>query len=145
MFASGPGLLLVAVAPKAFPAPFLIAGGILFGLSVVVYNINQLSFRQAITPTSMQGRMNATMRFIVWGTIPVGQVLGGVIGSSLGVHEAIWIGAAGSFLAVVPLLLTPVRTLREMPSPLDERDEAPAASADLDESPPVSAIDPPGR
>lgn len=138
MLASGPGLLLMAAAPKAFPAPFLIASGLLFGLSVVVYNINQLSFRQAITPTSMQGRMNATMRFIVWGTIPVGQVLGGVIGTSLGVHEAIWIGAAGSFLAVIPLLLSPVRTLREMPAPVD--DEAPAAA----ERPPVSAIDPPG-
>ncbi len=143
MLASGPGLLLIAVAPKAFPAPFLIASGILFGLSVVVYNINQLSFRQAITPTSMQGRMNATMRFIVWGTIPVGQVLGGIIGSSLGVHEAIWIGAAGSFLAVVPLLITPVRTLREMPAPVDDAGEG-AATGSLDESPPISAIDPPG-
>ena len=114
---------------------------------MVVYNINQLSFRQAITPTAMQGRMNATMRFIVWGTIPVGQVLGGVIGSSLGVHEAIWIGAAGSFLAVVPLLLTPVRTLREMPPPLEDAGDAVdrdgADRADT-ERPPVSAIDPPG-
>ena len=42
------------------------------GLSAVIYNINQVSFRQAITPAPMQGRMNATMRFIVWGTIPIG-------------------------------------------------------------------------
>jgi MFS family permease len=140
----GPGLLLVALAPRTFPVPFLIAGGFLIGLSVVVYNINQLSFRQAITPRSMQGRMNATMRFIVWGTIPIGQILGGVIATSLGVHEAIWIGAAGSFLAVIPLLVTPVRTLREMPSPLDEATETAVTNEAENERPPVSPIDPPG-
>ena len=144
MLLGGPGLLLVALAPADFPAPFLIAGGLLEGVAVVVYNINQLSFRQAITPRSMQGRMNATMRFIVWGTIPIGQILGGVIATSLGVHEAIWIGAAGSFLAVIPLLITPVRTLREMPTPLDEAAVAAVAHEAEAERPPVSAIDPPG-
>ena len=39
---------------------------------VVIYNVNQVSLRQAITPERMQGRMNATMRFIVWGTMPIG-------------------------------------------------------------------------
>ena len=38
----------------------------------VIYNINQVSLRQAITPERIQGRMNATMRFLVWGTIPIG-------------------------------------------------------------------------
>jgi len=41
------------------------------GFTAVVYNVNQVSFRQAITPLDMQGRMNATMRFIVWGTMPL--------------------------------------------------------------------------
>ena len=50
------------------------------GLAGVVYNINQVSFRQAITPRRMQGRMNATMRFIVWGTIPIGSIVGGMLG-----------------------------------------------------------------
>ena len=80
----GPGLLLIALAPPEFPVPFLVAGAFLQGFEVVVYNINQLSFRQAITPTSMQGRMNATMRFIVWGTIPLGTIAGGVIATVRG-------------------------------------------------------------
>ena len=45
--------------------PFLVAGGILGGIGMVVYNIAQVSLRQAITPERMQGRMNAVMRFIV--------------------------------------------------------------------------------
>jgi MFS family permease len=124
-----PGLLLIAIAPRAFPYPFLIASGLLFGLSVVVYNITQVSFRQAITPATMQGRMHATMRFIVWGTMPIGSILGGVIATaSNDIGLAIRIGAIGSLLAVIPLLVTPVRTLRDMPAPLDE---AAAKGADL--------------
>jgi MFS family permease len=117
MFLSGPGLLLIPLAPRTFPIPLLVASGLLVGFSNVVYNINQVSFRQAITPAAMQGRMNATMRFIVWGTIPVGSILGGAIATAISVPTAIWIGAIGSFLAVGPLVLTPVRTLTAMPDP----------------------------
>jgi MFS family permease len=148
IFASAPGMLLIALAPKAMPVPFLVASGLVFGLSVVVYNINQVSFRQAITPAAMQGRMNATMRFVVWGTIPVGQVLGGAIATGVGVHEAIWVGALGSFLGVVPLLVSPVRRLREMPAPVDDADAVSLAeveAASEAERPPVNPIDPPGR
>ncbi len=148
MFLGFPALLLIAIAPKALPIPFLVTSGFLFGLAAVVYNINQVSFRQAITPGPMQGRMNATMRFVVWGTIPLGQILGGIIATTIGLHEAIWIGAAGSILAVVPLLITPVWTLREMPAPIDDAPAADPAEALAEaeaERPPVSPIDPPGR
>jgi MFS family permease len=149
MFIFSPGLLLVAIAPTSFPVPFLVASGFLFGLSAVVYNINQVSFRQAITPGPMQGRMNATMRFVVWGTIPLGQILGGIIATTLGVHEAIWIGAVGSLFAVIPLVITPVWTLREMPAPIEDGPTTEDATAALSEAeaerPPISPIDPPGR
>ena len=123
-FLGGPAVLLVALAPRESPIPFLVASGLLAGFSAVVYNINQVSFRQAITPLPMQGRMNATMRFIVWGTIPVGQILGGTIATAATIPTALWVGGLGSFLAVVPLLVTPVRRLRDMPAPAEA--EAPA-------------------
>ncbi len=111
----GPATLLLAMAPHDAPVAWIVASVALVGFSSVVYNINQVSFRQAITPTSIQARMNATMRFIVWGTIPIGAVLGGVIASIVGVHDAIWIGAFGSCLPFVFVLLSPVRSLRVMP------------------------------
>lgn len=120
MFLTAPGVLLVALAPRSFPVPFLIASGLLTGFSGVVYNINQVSFRQAITPRTMQGRMNATMRFIVWGTLPIGGIIGGIIATAVSLRGAIWVGAIGSFLAVIPLLISPVHTLRVMPEPVDE-------------------------
>ncbi len=135
----GPGLVLVAIVPPGAAAiPLLIAAGLLFGLSTMVYNINQVSLRQAITPTRLQGRMNATMRFIVWGTIPIGQIVGGALGTVVGLRETIWIGAIGSLFAFLPLLVGPLRRLREVPAPL--ADDAIAA-------PPVEpvavAVDPP--
>jgi MFS family permease len=128
---AGPALLPLAFAPAGTPTPVLVALVALFGfvagLSTVVYNVAQVSLRQAITPTRMQGRMNATMRWFVWGTIPIGGLLGGVLGSVLGLREAIFIGALGEMAAVLPVLFSPVRGIREMPAPADDVDAAPPA------------------
>jgi MFS family permease len=86
------------------------------GGSGTIYNINQVSLRQAITPEAMSGRMNATMRWFVWGTMPIGSIIGGIIGETLGVRAAILIGGAGATLAFVPLLFGPVWRITEMPT-----------------------------
>jgi MFS family permease len=113
-------LYLVAVAPTSNPIPFLIAAQAISGLGIPIYNITQVSFRQAITPERLQGRMNSVMRFVVWGVIPLGALLGGVLATWLGLRAAIWVGVIGMSLAVLPVLLSPVRTLRKMPEPVDE-------------------------
>jgi MFS family permease len=118
--ALGAAALLVPVAPESDPIPFLIGYMLLIGLGLPLYNITQVSFRQAITPERLQGRMNSVMRFIVWGVIPVGTLLGGVIASAIDLRAAIWIGAVGNSLAFLPVLLSPVRSLREMPEPVVE-------------------------
>ena len=125
----GPAWLLLAAAPHGAAVPWLVASFALGGWSSVVYNINQVSFRQAICPTAIQGRMNATMRFLVWGTIPIGSILGGLVATVVGVHNAIWIGAFGSCLAFLSVLLSPVRSLRAMPEPLSEAEPATASGA----------------
>ena len=134
MVLGGPGVLLIPLAPASFPVPFLVAGGILLGFSAVVYNINQVSLRQAITPERLQGRMNSVMRFLVWGTIPLGTLTGGALGSTIGLRETLFVGAAGSFLAFLPVFLSPVRSLREMPEPVTEAAE-PLGSDVLPEPP----------
>ena len=112
----GIGLMLVPLAPVNDPFWFLVAGGIIGGFSTVVYNVNQVGLRQAITPDRMLGRMNATMRLIVWGTIPVGALIGGLLGATIGFQAALWVSAAGATLAFLPVLLSPVRGLREIPA-----------------------------
>jgi MFS family permease len=128
-FISGPSMLLIAIAPRDLAAPFVAAYGALSGFGVAIYNINQLSLRQAITPERMQGRMNATMRFIVWGTIPIGSILGGFLGGVIGLHETIWIGAIGGVFVFLPILLSPVPSLKRIPEPGPEDDDEPGAVA----------------
>jgi predicted MFS family arabinose efflux permease len=61
--------------------------------------------------------MNASMRFIIWGTMPLGALLGGWLGSVWGLHPTLWVGAVGGFLAPLWLLRTAVRRLPQAPSP----------------------------
>jgi MFS family permease len=117
----GPSFLLVAFAPAGDAAiPFLVVAQLFFGFSVVVYNIAQVSYRQAICPPRLQGRMNSVMRFMVWGTIPIGTLAGGVLATWVGLRETILIGAIGGGSAFLWLLLSPQRHLHEMPEPIED-------------------------
>jgi MFS family permease len=120
MLVSGLTAPLIAIAPPDLAFPFIAVGIFIGSLGGAVYNINQVSLRQAITPGPMQGRMNATMRFIVWGTIPIGAIVGGFLGGTIGLQPTIWVSAVGGFLAFLPVLLSPVRTIRKMPEPVDD-------------------------
>ncbi|HET9017650.1 MAG TPA: MFS transporter [Thermomicrobiaceae bacterium] len=116
------GLLLIPLAggPRPLMVAMLIAAQFLSGFGSPLYNVNQVSLRQTITPDRLQGRMNATMRFLVWGMMPVGSLLGGVLGSALGLRTTLAIGAVGGLTAVLWIWLSPVRTLREHPAAIEE-------------------------
>lgn len=120
--------ILLAVAPVSNPIPFLIASGVFGGIAQMVYNINQVSYRQAICPPRMLGRMNATVRFLVWGTMPIGSIIGGILGTTIGLHETIWISAILSIVPAIFPFLSPVRDLREMPAPVGDDAGAPSQS-----------------
>lgn len=116
VIAFGVASFAVPLAQYGFAVPILIASTAIGQFMNPVYNINQVSLRQAITPDRVQGRMNATMRTIVWGTIPVGAFIGGVLGSTIGVVPTIFIGAGIEVLAGLWILSGPVR-LRQQPEP----------------------------
>ena len=94
----------------AFPLGLMAA---IFG--GVVYNVAQVSYRQAICPPRLLGRMNAAVRWVVWGTIPLGGLLGGTFGSLLGVRPTLWIAFAGSWAAGWWVFFSPLRGQRDIP------------------------------
>ena len=112
--------LPVAFAPDALIFWAVAVSGFMGGFFGVAWNINQVSLRQAITPPRMQGKMNATMRFIVWGTMPVGAILGGALGSLIGLYPTIVIGAVGGLVAFIPVTLSSVRHIVTMPEPVED-------------------------
>ena len=113
--AGGVGALLIPLTMPGGGLLFFGAGMFCVSFSAVVYNINQVSFRQRLCPDRLLGRMNATMRFVVWGVLPIGALIGGVLGSVAGLRPTLWIGAAGQAVAGVWLLASPIRTMRDFP------------------------------
>jgi hypothetical protein len=67
--------------------------------------------------------MNASIRFLVWGTMPVGALTGGALATWIGLRPAIWVGGIGALFTFLPILLSPVRSIERMPEPVEE--EAP--------------------
>jgi len=114
MLVSGLSLILIPLAQYGFAIPLLFASMFVTSFVIPVYNINQVSLRQAIVPDRLQGRMNATVRTIIWGTNPIGAFVGGIIGSTYGIVPALYAGVAVSLLAGFWILLGPIR-LRVQP------------------------------
>ncbi len=102
------------LAPRALPLPALIAAQLLQSFGVVVYNINQASLRQAVTPTAMQGRAAAATRFISWSTLALGPLAGGLLATGVGPQVTLGVGALAALIALIPLALSPLRTLHTL-------------------------------
>lgn len=111
-----PGILPLPFVQRGWLLWLVAAGMVVWGASIVVYNITQVSFRQLLCPERLLGRMNATIRFAVWGTIPIGSLLGGILGATIGLRPTLWVSVIGSLLAVLPVFFSPLRTMRQLPT-----------------------------
>ncbi|MFD5769610.1 MFS transporter, partial [Streptomyces sp. NPDC127049] len=111
------GLVLAGVSMAAFPLAGSLdeSGSVLpvallvlgqFGMTwgAVTFNIAQVSVRQRVCPRGMLARMTATIRFVVWGSMPVAAVLAGWLGSRVGIVPCLWIGVVGAVLTALPLV-----------------------------------------
>jgi len=112
--------LLIMLVNTTFP--LLVIGAALFvsSLGNPIYNINQVSLRQIITPNRLQGRMNATMRTIIWGTIPVGSFLGGIFSTFVGIIPTLIIGSVISGASFLWIALGPIFKLSKQPEPASD-------------------------
>ncbi len=112
--------LSVPLAPPSNPLPLVIAGALLGPFFGVMFNLNQLSLRQAITPERLMGRMNAVVRFMYWGTMPLGSLAGGALATVIGIRPTLFVGIVGGTLAFAPLAATSLMRLRSIPSDVEE-------------------------
>ncbi|WP_190144361.1 MFS transporter [Streptomyces glebosus] len=127
--ATGPFALLWPLAGRgAGAALFAVGSGVVF-FGAVVYNVAQVSFRQALCPPRLLGRMNATLRFLMWGTLPLGALAGGALAEAFGARTALAWCAAGFLVVPLPLLLSPLRRMRDLPA-AGASEDAPADTTD---------------
>lgn len=99
--------------------PLLVAQGFVASFTVLLYNITQVTFRQRITPPRLLGRMNASIRFCVWGVMPLAALAAGGLGTWLGVVPTMWIGALGEVLAALFVVVGPFWALRALPDAIE--------------------------
>jgi MFS family permease len=109
------GLLAVALAPTQTPLPWLVAGFTVQAIGVSLWNVNAVSLRQAGTPEVLLARMNATTRFLLWGAMPLGAAVGGLLATVAGLHSAVLVAAVAVPLVALPLLGSALRTVQEIP------------------------------
>jgi predicted MFS family arabinose efflux permease len=116
-FAVFPVAMLLFPLARVLPAVPVVAGlfaiGTLFGAGA---DLNQLTLRQTLTPDPFLGRMNSIFRTVVWGAIPLGNFVGGVLGSSIGIVDTFWIGGVIALFGCLAMWLSPVGRLRNSPS-----------------------------
>jgi MFS family permease len=125
-FVSGLAFLPVPLAallhgPSA--VPLLAAGEFLNGFCVLVYNITQVTLRQRLCPPRLLGRMNASIRCLVWGVMPIASLVAGALGGAIGILPTIWTGFIGGMLAGLWVLFSPLRRMRDLPTTLGNTSE----------------------
>ena len=94
---------------------FLIGQQLVADAALTVYDINQVSLRQAIAPAHLLGRVNASLGVVEVGALLVGTIAAGVLGETIGLRSTLWLGVAASLLAAVLLAFSPVRGVRRIP------------------------------
>jgi MFS family permease len=111
----GSAYLLFPLTQPGWGLTFYVAAGVVSGFAIVVGNVLQVSFQQAVTPERLRGRVNATLRFVMFGMTPIGSLLGGVLASTLGLRTTLWIAGGGVAAAGAWLVCSPLLTMRVLP------------------------------
>jgi MFS-type transporter involved in bile tolerance (Atg22 family) len=97
------------------------------GYGISIWNVNTITMRQALTPPRVLARMNATYRMLLFGALPAGALIGGVLGSGLGLWPAMVVSVLVLTVPILWIFFSPIFRLTEMPAgPLSQ---TPADSA----------------
>jgi MFS family permease len=109
-------MLVVPFAPahSALTLPVLALAFAVNGVGTASSSVMAITIRQLVTPDQLLGRMNASYRFVSYGAIPLGALLGGAAGQLLGLRTGLIVGSVALLSTVVWILLSPLPRLRNL-------------------------------
>jgi MFS family permease len=113
--AIGEAFVPLATAANAAGVALLVGQQIVADGALTVYEINLTSLRQAVAPSQVLGRVNASIRVVEFGAILVGTVDAAYLGEAIGLRSTLWLGVACTLVAAVALALSPVREVDRIP------------------------------
>jgi MFS family permease len=105
LYGTGSLFLPLAGIVRILTLLFLVLSWFLQGLALMVFNITQVSLRQRLIPQQFQGRLNASMRFLVCSMLPIGSLIGGLLGETIGLFPTITLASIGMCFAFCISLL----------------------------------------
>ena len=111
------GVVILAVQPASVHVPtaaawIIAAAGVISSYFLTIYNVTQMSLRQEICPPDMLGRMNAIFRFAVWGVMPLGSFVAGIVAAHTGIEDAMYLFTALAVGAGIAMAFTPAARIR---------------------------------
>lgn len=110
--------VLVPLAPGAGPLSYTlyVVAFACCGIGSTMSTIHVVSLRQVITPAHLLGRVNAGCRFIAWGPLPLGALIGGYLGDAIGLRPTLYVTACGFLFALLWVVFSPVPGLKDFPA-----------------------------
>ncbi len=105
----------LAVLVPRLALPLVVGSEFTQWMAIVVYYVGAVSVRQALVPDRLRGRVNATMRVVAGGAMPIGALMGGALGGVIGLPLTLVVAELGLLLGFVWLVLSPVRRLSALP------------------------------
>ena len=109
------GFVVVGSIPGAWQGPWLMLVEAIQAFFILTYNITQVSARQRLCPPELLGRMNASIRFFIWGVMPISALISGGVASAIGILPTLWVGAVGASLACLFVVFSPLTKMRKLP------------------------------
>ena len=113
LFPAPMALFPLAYGPQWLSGSMLLAGEFLASFGVMIFDVNQNSLNAMLIPHSVRSRVVGVSRFFNYGTRPAGALLGGILGTAIGLRETMWVAVAGCLLGVIFLLFSPMPHVRE--------------------------------
>ncbi|HVN60863.1 MAG TPA: MFS transporter [Gaiellaceae bacterium] len=101
--------------PRLLAASIVAASEFVGGIGVMVFDVNSAGLRQAVTPPELMGRTAGAMSFLTQSAKPLGSLVGGALGAAVGLHETLWIAAAGGLLVIPWTVFSPLRSDEPIP------------------------------
>jgi MFS family permease len=98
---------------------FLFTAEFVSGLGLMLLDILAGALTAGLVPPLMRSRVSGAFMLVNYGVRPLGTSLGGILGTTIGVHDTIWIGAAGALLGMTILLPSPIRHVHDVPEPAE--------------------------
>ncbi len=120
IFGVGNLLVPLAILVPQYALSLIVASETIAWMSLIVFNINRFSLRQALTPDHLQGRVASSTMAIISGVQMLGSLMGGIIGQIFSVHTALIVGTIGMLVAARWIWDSPIPAMREMPEHAEE-------------------------